>query len=149
MAHIYKEALLTYSAHQVFLVITDIPAYPLFLDWCDEAKIDERTSENVVCATIGINFHGIKQSFQTQNTMIADQSIELSLLKGPFKRLRGLWLLNPIENQSLSGCNVSFDIEYEFSHALLEKAVGPVFEKITNDFVDSFVKRVKDVYGES
>ncbi|WP_175330548.1 type II toxin-antitoxin system RatA family toxin [Candidatus Ichthyocystis hellenicum] len=149
MVHIHKEALLTHSAHQVFIVITDIPSYPLFLDWCDKAKIDEKPSESVVYATLGINFHGIKQSFQTQNTMITDQSVELSLLHGPFSKLHGMWLLSPIEGHSSKGCMVSFDIEYEFSNTMLEKIIGASFKHITNSIVDSFVKRINDVYRES
>jgi putative ubiquitin-RnfH superfamily antitoxin RatB of RatAB toxin-antitoxin module len=36
---------------------------------------------------------------------------------------------------------VEFNLHYEFSSRLIEKAVGPVFSHIANTFVDSFVKR--------
>lgn len=146
---VHKEVLLSYWPNQIFSIITDIPSYPLFLDWCDEARIDSHISDCVVQATLGINFHGIRQSFQTQNTMIQDQSVQLSLLTGPFQKLEGCWRIDPIHSLSgeLMGCRVFFDLEYMFSNPFLEKVLNPVFSGIVNNFVDSFVQRAELLYA--
>jgi ribosome-associated toxin RatA of RatAB toxin-antitoxin module len=44
---------------------------------------------------------------------------------------------------------VEFNLHYEFSSRLIEKAVGPVFSHIANTFVDSFVKRAAQIYVKS
>ena len=38
-------------------------------------------------------------------------------------------------------------MRYAFSSAALETVVSPVFDRVANTFVDSFVKRAEDVYG--
>ena len=48
-----------------------------------------------------------------------------------------------------AACKIEFNLHYEFSNRLLEKAVGPVFNHIANTFVDSFVKRAQQVYPKS
>ncbi len=40
-----------------------------------------------------------------------------------------------------------FDLRYAFSSKALEAVVSPVFDRIANTFVDSFVKRAEQVYG--
>jgi putative ubiquitin-RnfH superfamily antitoxin RatB of RatAB toxin-antitoxin module len=44
-----------------------------------------------------------------------------------------------------TACKVEFQLHYEFSSKLLEKALGPVFHHIANTFVDSFVRRAGQV----
>jgi ribosome-associated toxin RatA of RatAB toxin-antitoxin module len=39
-------------------------------------------------------------------------------------------------------------MRYAFSNAILEAAISPVFDRIANTFVDSFVRRAGQVYGQ-
>lgn len=68
----------------------------------------------------------------------------IRLTDGPFTHLDGSWTFTPLGD---SACKVEFNLHYEFSSRLIEKAVGPVFNHIANTFVDSFVKRAGQVYG--
>ena len=38
-------------------------------------------------------------------------------------------------------------MRYAFSNKALEALVSPVFDRVANTFVDSFVKRAEQVYG--
>ena len=38
-------------------------------------------------------------------------------------------------------------MRYAFANGALEAAISPVFDRIANTFVDSFVKRAEQVYG--
>ena len=44
-------------------------------------------------------------------------------------------------------CKVEFDLRYNFANGALEALISPVFDRIANTFVDSFVKRAEQVYG--
>ena len=44
-------------------------------------------------------------------------------------------------------CKIEFDLRYAFSNRPLEALISPVFDRIANTFVDSFVKRAEQVYG--
>jgi len=46
-----------------------------------------------------------------------------------------------------AACKIEFDLRYAFSSRTLEMVVSPVFDRIANTFVDSFVKRAEQVHG--
>lgn len=143
MAVVHKSVLLGYSAEQMFALVDNIEDYPKFLPWCGGAEVKQRDGGRVV-ATILINYHGVKQTFTTENTNVVPTSMNMVLVEGPFKHLNGTWLFKPLREDA---CKVEFDLRYEFSSKLLEHLIGPVFNMIANSFVDSFCKRAEVVYG--
>jgi ribosome-associated toxin RatA of RatAB toxin-antitoxin module len=44
-------------------------------------------------------------------------------------------------------CKIEFDLRYAFASPTLEALVSPVFDKVANTLVDSFVSRAEAVYG--
>ena len=44
-------------------------------------------------------------------------------------------------------CRVELNLRYAFSSLALEAVVSPVFDRIANTLVDSFVKRAEQVHG--
>lgn len=143
MAVVHKSVLLPYSAEQMFALVDDIEKYPSFLPWCGGAEVKQREGDNVV-ATLSINYHGIKQTFTTENRNVPPHVIKMTLLEGPFKHLDGTWNFKPLRHDA---CKIDFDLHYEFSSRVLEQLIGPVFNMIANSFVDSFCKRAEQVYG--
>ncbi|MEV4778109.1 type II toxin-antitoxin system RatA family toxin [Burkholderia sp. LMU1-1-1.1] len=143
MAVVHKSVFLGYSAQQMFDLVANIDDYPKFLPWCSGVEIRERR-DNVVVASIGINYHGVKQSFTTSNENTAPTTIEMKLVDGPFKCLDGVWTFKALREDA---CKIELDMRYEFSGTLLDKLVGPVFGMIANSMVDSFCKRAETVYG--
>ena len=143
MAVVHKSVFLGYSAQQMFDLVANIDDYPKFLPWCSGVEIRERR-DNVVVASIGINYHGVKQSFTTSNENTAPTTIKMKLVDGPFKCLDGVWTFKALRDDA---CKIELDMRYEFSGTLLDKLVGPVFGIIANSMVDSFCKRAETVYG--
>ena len=45
-------------------------------------------------------------------------------------------------------CKIEFELRYAFASVALEAVVSPVFDRIANTFVESFVKRAAQVYGD-
>ena len=143
MAVVHKSVFLGYSAQQMFDLVAGIEDYPKFLPWCGGVEIKER-SEHKVVASVGINYHGVKQSFTTSNENTPPTTIKMALVDGPFKCLDGVWTFKPLREDA---CKVDLELHYEFSSAILAKLVGPVFGVIANSMVDSFCKRAETVYG--
>lgn len=144
MADVKKKVLVFYSAEQMFALVEKVEDYPQFLPWCGGVTVAERT-ENHLKATLSINYHGIKQSFTTQNVNSPPHTMEMVLVDGPFKHLNGRWTFTPLRADA---CKIEFDLHYEFSSKFLEHLIGPVFSKITNNFVDAFCERAEQVYGK-
>jgi ribosome-associated toxin RatA of RatAB toxin-antitoxin module len=143
MAVVHKSVFLGYSAQQMFDLVAGIEDYPKFLPWCGGVDIRERNG-NTVVASVGINYHGVKQTFTTSNENTPPDQIKMKLVDGPFKCLDGVWTFKALREDA---CKIELDLRYEFSSGLLDKLVGPVFGMIANSMVDSFCKRAETVYG--
>lgn len=142
MKKIARTALLPYSAEQVYAIVNDVASYPDFLPWCGGAEVISQ-SETQMQASVTIAKAGIKQTFKTTNQLIPGQRIEMQLLDGPFKSLRGEWVFKALDENA---CKIFFEVEFEVSNGLLNVAIGPIFEHIASTLVDSFCERAKQIY---
>jgi ribosome-associated toxin RatA of RatAB toxin-antitoxin module len=143
MAVVHKSVFLGYSAEQMFDLVAKVEDYPKFLPWCGGVEVKER-GENTVVASLGIHYHGIRQSFTTSNVNAPSSSIKMRLVDGPFKTLDGTWTFKALREDA---CKIELDLHYEFSSIILEQLIGPVFGMIANSMVDCFCKRAETVYG--
>ncbi|MDF3035632.1 MAG: cyclase [Paucimonas sp.] len=145
MAVVHKSVLIGFSAEQMFLLVERVEDYPKFLPWCGGVDVLDRGEEKLR-ASLHINYHGLRQSFTTENVNVRPSLMTMKLIEGPFKHLDGSWKFIPLREDA---CKIEFDLHYEFSSKLLEQIIGPVFNKIANSFVDSFCKRAEVVYGRT
>jgi len=148
--HVKKSVLLWYSPHEMYALVTAVQDYPSFLPWCERAEVIEQ-HEDGVTARLHLSYLGVRQSFTTRNVQAPDESVVLSLIDGPFSALAGTWCFVPVPPASASqarACKVEFDLRYGFANGALDALISPVFDRIANTFVDSFVKRAEQVYGE-
>lgn len=152
MKTVQKSVLIWYSPAEMFALVTDVPRYPEFLPWCDHARVLETHADGMT-AEVGISFGGLRQSFTTRNTHVADQRVTLQLVSGPFSQLEGQWHFHALKSGAagadvpVRACRVELALQYGFDNAALAMLVGPVFDKIAGSLVDAFVKRAEQVYG--
>ena len=50
MKTVHRNALVMHSAEQMYQLVNDIEAYPQFLPWCNGARIESKTSEEIVAS---------------------------------------------------------------------------------------------------
>jgi ribosome-associated toxin RatA of RatAB toxin-antitoxin module len=142
MVTVDRSVLAPYSANEMFALVDDVESYPQFLPWCEAASVALREPGRTV-ATIRANFHGLRQEFTTENANRPGERIDITLVSGPFRTLRGHWEFAALGE----GCRIGFRLEYEFASRILEKAAGPVFHRIADNFVDAFVHRAEQRFG--
>lgn len=150
MKHVKKSVLLSYSPHEMYLLVTGIEQYPEFLPWASRAEVLER-SDTGVTARIHLSYLGVRQAFTTRNEQVADQSVSMRLVDGPFSVLDGDWrfiALPPGEGPQADACKVEFELSYGFASGALNLLISPVFDRIADTFVESFVKRAEQVHGK-
>lgn len=143
MAKIYYEKNEPYSAQQMFDLVNNINDYPLFVPDCTQAGILTH-QENELTAFIEIEKFGFKKRFSTRNELERPNQIKLNLLKGPFKKLKGIWHFNA---DSESSCQIKFELDFEFESRLLEMAFSTLFKEIMGNMVKAFSQRAKVIYG--
>jgi ribosome-associated toxin RatA of RatAB toxin-antitoxin module len=146
MKTVKKSVLIWYSPQEMYALVTDVPAYPQFLPWCDHSAVLDSDDAGMT-AEVGISFGGIRQTFTTRNQHVPDRQVAIKLVNGPFSRLDGQWDFVPLGDNSQRACRVELALHYGFDNATLGKLVGPVFDKIAASMVDAFVKRAEQVYG--
>jgi ribosome-associated toxin RatA of RatAB toxin-antitoxin module len=150
MKHVKKSVLLWYSPHEMYELVTAFERYPEFLPWCERAEVLER-GDNTITARLSLSFMGVRHAFTTRNTNKPDESVQMELVDGPFSQLDGFWRFAPLTkpggDSAQQACKVEFELRYAFSNMALEAVVSPVFDRIANTFVDSFVQRAEAVYG--
>jgi ribosome-associated toxin RatA of RatAB toxin-antitoxin module len=149
MKHVKKSVLLWYSPREMYDLVVGVEDYPRFLPWCARADVVERHADGLT-ARLHLAYAGVKHAFTTRNEHVPGESVIVKLVDGPFSTLDGLWQFSPLARpgQEVAACKIDFDMRYAFSNRALEAVVSPVFDRIANTFVDSFVKRAAAVYGE-
>lgn len=148
MKHVRKSVLLWYSPREMYELVTDIARYPQFLPWCDHAEVLDAHDDGVT-AKLGLAYMGVRHTFTTRNVHATDQSVSVQLVDGPFSLLDGTWQFTALGRPGgeESACKVELDLRYGFSSPALETVVSPVFDRVANTLVESFVRRAEDVYG--
>ena len=136
MNSIKKSAIVFHPVKKMFQLVDMVEHYPQFLPWCGSTQIIERDNNKTI-ASIEINYKGIRQTFTTENTKKQNQEMIIKLIDGPFKSLSGKWMFKNLDKDS---CQIELKLEYEFRNVILEKLISPVFNMITNTFIDEFIK---------
>jgi len=127
----------------MFALVDQVESYPEFLPWCGGVTLIHRDAQ-VTRAEIFINYHGIRQSFTTENAKMEPSEMHIRLIEGPFRSLEGAWRFTELAGR---GCKVELSLSYDFSSRILEKAIGPVFSHIADTLVDAFARRAEHVHG--
>jgi len=143
MPTISRSALVMHSVDEMYQLINDILSYPKFIPDCSDSKIINQ-DENSVTASLLVSKGGLKKWFTTKNTLVSNEQVQLQLVDGPFKQLTGCWNLQPLSDEA---CKISLELEYEFSSKVFDLAFGKVFNHLTNNMVQAFTQRAKEVYS--
>jgi len=144
MTTVNRNALVPYSADQIYQLVLDVDRYPEFLPWCDGAEVFEQSEESQLAA-ISIRKGPLNTRFKTSNTLTPGESISVSLVEGPFRSLTGSWTFKPLDENA---CKVEMNMEFDLAGpgALVIK---PVFAQICNSLLSAFLDRARQVYGPS
>ena len=146
MKHVKKSVLLWYSAQEMYALVTAVEAYPAFLPWCEKAEVLDHGGGGMT-ARLHLHYAGLRHAFTSRNQHTPEQAVVMRLVDGPFSELDGTWRFAAIGAAGTAACRVEFDLRYAFSSRALETVLSPVFDRVANTFVDSFVQRAEQVYG--
>lgn len=144
MSSIHRSALLPFSNEQLFTLVNDVEAYPLFMDGCVGAAIISTDATHME-ARLDLARGGIAQSFTTLNELHPYEQIRLTLKDGPFDHFDGAWRFQALAEQA---CKVSLDLEFRVRGGLLTAAAAHLLERVTGNLVDAVVQRASEVYSQ-
>lgn len=137
-----KSVLVPHSAEHMFDLVDKVEDYASFLPWYGKTEVLSREN-NELKARLHMDYMGVKQAFATHNQNIQGREIKMTLLEGPFKSLHGTWKFIPIDADL---CQIEFELHYELV-GLLSRLISPVFQMVTGQLVDAFVKEANKRYA--
>jgi coenzyme Q-binding protein COQ10 len=139
---------LPYSADQMYALVADVAKYPEFLPWCSAARIRSRVEEDsaeVMLADLVISFKVFRERFGSKVTLWdEDMKIDTEYLDGPFKFLKSTW---EFRSNGEAGCEVEFNVDFEFKNKILQGAAGLFFNEAMQRVVRAFEARANELYG--
>jgi len=142
---IERSALVVHSASDMYQLVRDVPAYPCFLSWCTATLVHEQ-SDGMQTASLTVSVAGVIQQFTTNNTLHANERIDMQLLKGPFKNLQGSWCFDQLGGD---GCKVSLKLDFEMRSGPVARVFGKGFGRIADRLLDDFCKRADEVHPDA
>jgi coenzyme Q-binding protein COQ10 len=139
--------ILPYSAVQMYDLVADVARYPEFLPWTAAARVRSRApieGGEVMEADLVISFKVFRERFGSRVTLLQGQSkILTEYIDGPFKHLKSVWSFRDVPG----GCEVSFEVDFEFKNAILAGIIGLVFNEAMTRVVRAFETRAAKLYG--
>lgn len=138
---------LPYGPAQMYDLVGDVASYPKFLPWTAAARIRSVTDAGdhaVMLADLVVSFKVFRESFGSRVTLWPGQRrIDTEYIDGPFKFLNSTWTFT----EAPGGCEVHFEVDFEFRNRLLQGAAGLFFNEAMQRIVAAFEGRAKKLYG--
>lgn len=119
MLNISKSVITPFTPAQMYALVSDIENYKNYLPWCPSSQVLKREG-NKITGRVDISYLKVKAHFTTENINCENQRIDLSLVDGPFKHLKGHWLFTPL---GTTGCKIEFKLDYAFSNFIIQKSL--------------------------
>jgi ribosome-associated toxin RatA of RatAB toxin-antitoxin module len=137
MTVIKREALVIHTPKEMFTLVNDVAAYPVFLPWCADSIIHHQTPQTLD-ATICVQKGPIQFKFRTRNNNTPPNYIHMTLIEGPFKNLTGKWHFEALGD---SGCKITFELTFEFNSTAVQLSLSPVIKYIADTILNGFCER--------
>ena len=139
---IARSCLLLVPASVAYSVVADVEGYPEFLPACESVTVLSRgqnahglecVEARVVASKAGATFELV-----TRNMGLLNESIGVSLVKGPFDALQGEWRFKALGE---AGCRVDFSLTF-VANGLLSRLINPIAQSVADRLVDAFSHRI-------
>jgi ribosome-associated toxin RatA of RatAB toxin-antitoxin module len=141
MREMTRSALVARPPELVYQLVEDVERYPEFVPGCTEAKVLERTANEMV-ARLAVRRGPLRTEFTTRNRLDPGRSMHMDLVEGPFRMLEGNWSFTPVAS---NGCRIELSLRFQFSNLLKSALFEPLFEETAASLVRAFVSRAQSV----
>lgn len=145
----HKEALdLPYRPEDLFDLAAGVERYPEFITWIQSLKLlsSQATEDGKRCrAEVTVGFKGFRETFVTDvEARRSTKTIDVSLVRGPFRKLSNTWRFNP----QPSGSHVEFAIQFEFRNFVLQALADANKRHAVKRVIDCFIEEAGRRYAK-
>ena len=133
MKSLTRIAILPHSPEAMFDLVKDVASYSSFLPWCAASEVLQESEEEAL-AKLTIQAPLVRQAFTTRLQFTRPHQIDLSLVEGPFKMLKGKWQFTPL---GADGCRTQLDLQFK-ADGMLARALEATLESAADRLVEAF-----------
>ncbi|MFC0632530.1 type II toxin-antitoxin system RatA family toxin [Brevundimonas balnearis] len=139
--------ILPYAPHQLAELVADVDAYPRFVPWVTSMRTWNRREEGgvrMLDAEASVGFSFLKERFSTwvrHDPRLP--SVEVGLLRGPFRHLRNRWEFHPHPE----GARLEFMIDFAFKSRLLDAMLHANFDRAVGSLIRCFEDEARRRFG--
>jgi coenzyme Q-binding protein COQ10 len=148
MPAIHGKRRVNYSAQEMFDLVIDVERYPEFVPHCQKHIIISRQRSDKIETLITEMTVGrgpFRETMRNCDTVdLKQRRIIVNSTAASLQYLKAVWGFEPRDD---GGCEISFDVCYRFSSALMQLLAGSIFEATFGVFVQAFVRRADRIYG--
>ena len=132
-----------FTAQQMFELRCDVDRYDEFIPYCTASRTRNRTDTEML-GDLAIGYKFLRETYTSKITMQdAPLTVTVAQAKGPFRHLFNQWVFEDGE----SGCNVHFELQFDFAVPMLKKLVAPMMDRVVEKFIDAFESRALEIYS--
>jgi coenzyme Q-binding protein COQ10 len=132
-----EQAILAYSADELFGVVADVKDYPMFVPWCSGAHIRCEDQREII-ADLVIGFGPFQESFTSHVTLDRPRQVLVRAIEGPLEHLTNRWTFTPAGDKT----HVDFMIDFQFKSHLLDHVANGMFHEAATRMMSAFEARV-------
>jgi coenzyme Q-binding protein COQ10 len=136
-----EQAMLAYSADELFQVVADVKDYPLFVPWCSGARIHREDPREIV-AELVIGFGPFQESFTSKVTLDRPRQVGVRAIEGPLEHLTNTWTFTPAKQAT----QVDLIVDFQFKSHLLDHVANGMFHEAATRMMTAFESRVHQVH---
>ncbi len=137
---------LPYTPDQMYALVADVAQYPKFLPWTAAARIrstKDMGDHTEMLADLVVSFKVFREKFGSRVLLWPQaKKIETAYIDGPFEYLESTWTFSTADG----GCDVHFEVDFEFRNKLLQGAAGMFFNQAMQQIVRAFERRAAQLY---
>ena len=139
--------ILPYPREFLYNLVANVEGYPSFIPWISSIEVlNSSTDSNnnpVIDYQITVDFKVITETFSTRDVFSKPTSIDITLLKGPFKYLKNIWQFEEVDATTTK---IIFDIEFEFKSRLFTAVFGKVFIQAQKRILSAFANQASKAF---
>ena len=137
-----EHKLLPYTPDQLFDMVADVKDYPLFIPWCQGARI-RQTGPKLVVADLIIGFGLFRESFTSHIDLERPREVMVKAVDGPLEHLSNQWVFTAVER----GTRIDFAVDFRFKSHLLDHVANGMFHEASVRMMSAFEARAHSLYG--
>lgn len=143
MLYLNRFLFVPYSTSKMFNIVNNVNDYSHFLPGCNKSDVLD-SSNNHMIALIDFSQSGFHSTFITYNYFVHNTSIDIKLIKGPFRQLLGSWNFIELEDNL---CKVIFNLEFEFNNIFTHLSFKLILQEVIDKIIHIFSLRAQKIYG--